>query len=234
MMKQLYIVLLGVFVFLATGCVSSKDPAELFKGQTDQQIYTGAEKALVTRHYSDAVKHYQGLNDLYPFSPYSQQAMLDSIYAYYQSGDYATASATASQFIHLYPASPHIDYAYYMKGVADMVKPRTFSQRYLPINLSTRDLASSEQAYDDFAVFVKKFPTSIYTPDATLRMTYLRNLFAQYQLDIAEFYFKRHAYVGSANRANAVLKNYPDSSSQKQAMDLLQKSQLQMAVNKRL
>jgi len=209
---------------LLSACSSTKDPEILYKGQSALQIYTGAEHNLAANKYDSAISHYEGLDTLYPFSQYSEQAMLDSIYAYYKSGDYPTAAATAERFTHVYPANPHVDYAYYMKGVAEMIQDRPFSQRYLPMDLSMRDLVSPKKAYNDFAVLIQKFPNSMYVPDARQRMVYLRNLFAQRQVEIAQFYFIRHAYVASANRANVVLTQYKGTPSEKQALEIVQQS----------
>lgn len=210
--------------FLLSACSTTKDPAVLYKNLSAQQIYTHAEQNLAKGSSDKAISYYEGLDALYPFSSYSEQAMLDSIYAYYDSGDYPTAAATAERFTHVYPANPHVDYAYYMKGVAEMVQDRSFSQRYLPMDLSLRDMVSPKKAYLDFALLIQKFPNSIYAPDAKQRMLYIRNLMAQRQLEIAEFYYARHAYVASANRASQVVEHFSGSSSEKKALEVMVKS----------
>ena len=35
------------------------------------------------------------------------------------NGDHASAEAAADRYIHSYPASPHVDYAYYMRGLSN-------------------------------------------------------------------------------------------------------------------
>jgi outer membrane protein assembly factor BamD len=104
------------------------------------------------------------------------------------------------------------------------------------MDLSLRDMVSPKKAYKDFEIMTQKFPNSIYTPDARARMSYLWNLFAQRQVEIAEFYYKRHAYVASANRAAVVIKHYPGTPAEKEAREIMDKSyqalNLQMAVNK--
>jgi outer membrane protein assembly factor BamD len=217
--------------FLLSACTSVKDPSILYKNLSAQQIYTHAEQNLAKGDNSKAISYYEGLDALYPFSSYSEQAMLDSIYAYYETGDYATSTATAERFTHVYPANPHVDYAYYMIGVSEMIQDRPFSQRYLSMDLSTRDMTSPKKAYLDFALLVQKFPNSAYTPDALQRMKYLRNLFAQRQAEIAEFYFKRHAYVASANRASAVVKNYAGTPAEKEALETMVKSYKALGLN---
>ena len=65
------------------------------------------------------MKHFEGLDALFPLTDNAEQSQLDLIYAYYMSGDAASAAASAERFTHLYPRSEHVDYAYYMKGIAD-------------------------------------------------------------------------------------------------------------------
>ena len=49
---------------------------------------------------------------------------LDLIYAYYKKKDFPSAAATAERFIHLYPRAKYVDYAYYMKALANFQQTR--------------------------------------------------------------------------------------------------------------
>ncbi|MEO0974665.1 MAG: outer membrane protein assembly factor BamD, partial [Pseudomonadota bacterium] len=44
---------------------------------------------------------------------------------------------------------------------------------------------------------------------------------ASYEVYVAEYYMKRGAYVGAANRARYVLENYPDAPANEEALALL-------------
>jgi len=215
---------------LLSSCASSQDPAEEFKNQSATQIYQGAETNLAKGNYTTAVKHYEGLDALYPFSDYSEQALLDSIYAYYQAGDYASSAAAAARFIRHYPGSPHVDYAWYMKGASEMVQDKSWPQRYLPIDLASRDPGVAAKAYDDFNTLVQQFPNSAYAPDARQRIVYLRNAFAQKELEIAEFYYKKKAYAAAANRAAGVLEHYEGSPAEEGALAIMVKSYRQLGM----
>lgn len=213
---------------LLNGCASTQDPAEEFKNQSALQIFQGAEQSLVKHNYSTAVRHYEGLDALYPFSQYSEQAMLDSIYAYYQSGDYASADAAAARYIHVYPASPHVDYAWYMKGVSEMVEDRSWPQRYFPVDVASRDPGAATRAFTDFTILTQQYPNSSFAPDARLRMIYLRNMFAQKELEIAQFNYAKKAYVGAANRAAYVLEHFDGTPATEGALGVMVKSYRQL------
>lgn len=215
---------------LLGSCASTQDPAEEFKNQTAAQIYKGAETNLASGNYTTAVRHYEGLDTLYPFSDYSEQAMLDSIYAYYQAGDYASSSAASARFIHNYPGSKNVDYAWYMKGVAEMVQDKSWPQRYLPLDIASRDPGVAARAYDDFTALTQQYPNSRYAPDARQRMVYLRNTFAQKELEIATFYYNKKAYVAAANRAAGVLEHYNGTPAEEGALAVMVKSYRQLGL----
>ncbi len=205
-------------------CSSTTDPAEKFKNLSAEQIYQGGEVALAKGHESEAIQHFEGLDALYPFSVNSEQAQLDLMYAYYKSGDNASAAAAAERFIRFYPRSAHVDYAYYVKGLANFDQDRGWFQRYLPTDLSQRDPGTSRQAFDDFSTLLRLFPTSVYAPDARQRMIYLRNLFAAHELHIAQYYYKRAAYVAAANRANFVVQHYDGTPQVEEALGVMVRS----------
>jgi len=230
-MKRLII----FFILLASlsltfGCSKSNDDSE-FKGMTAKQIFDEAEAKLAKEDYAAATKRYEALDAMYPFSEYSERGMLDSIYAYYQNEDYALASATADRYIHLYPRSAYVDYAYYMKGRADFEQARGILAKFIPIDVSYRDPGTQNQAYNDFQMLIQRYPDSPYTADARQRMVYLRNMFAQSELNIAEYYMKRKMYVAASNRAAYIVENYAQSPQAEGALVILVKANRALGLN---
>ncbi|MBB71558.1 MAG: outer membrane protein assembly factor BamD [Legionellales bacterium] len=208
-MRQIALfIIIGLTVILSACSGEKKTPADIFKGQTAEQIFQGGEKALAKGSYKDAIKHFEGLDSLYPFSKYEEQAQLDIIYAYYRDEDYASANAAATRFTRLYPRSAHVDYAYYMKGLSNFNQNRGVIQKYVNVDLSQRDLGTARKSFDDFADLIQRFPKSKYAPDARERMIYLRNLMASYELNVAEFYMLYEDYVAASNRANYIVNHY--------------------------
>lgn len=225
-MKIFKLAFLVCFILaMLTACAShSNDPFIAFKGQTVNQIYQNAKESLLDRDFSRAIKAYEALDVLYPFNRYAENAQLELIYAYYKDGDSPSAKAAAERFIHLYPNSEHIDYAYYMQAMADMDQDRGWYLRYIPIDLSLRDPGTMRLGYQEFAELIRRYPDSHYVPDARQRMIYLRNLFASYELHIADYYFLRKAYVAAANRANEIIQRYQGAPEVKKALIIMIKS----------
>lgn len=203
------IIMLSFVALLLCGCSSHvKLPEEEYKGLTAEQLFQSGEHALAKHKYETAARYFEALDAIYPFSQYEQQAQLDVIYVYYKSDEFAQAAAAATRYIHLYPRSEHIDYAYYMKGMANFSQDRGVFLRYVDTDLAKRDLETAMQAFNDFSAMITRYPSSPYAADARNRMIYLRNLLARKELLVAKFYYEREAYVAAANRADYIVDHF--------------------------
>lgn len=211
------------FLALLTACSSTelKSPTEAYKGYGAEQLFNSGERKLLKHDYVKAIKFFEALDTIYPFGQYTEQAQLDLIYAYYMQGDYISTVTTTDHFIKLYPRSEHVDYAYYMKAKANLVQGKTYLQRILPIDMSSRDLTTLRQAFVDFRSLNERFPDSYYAADSVQHMIYLRNLFAQHELTVARYYMTRHAFVGAANRANYIVNYYQHTPQTEEALMIL-------------
>lgn len=224
-MKKTSWLVFALFVTALTACSEDvKTPADIYKGQSAETIFQGGEAALAKGSYKDAVDRFEGLDALYPFSPYEEQAQLNIIYAYYKTGDYAMSVAAADRYIHLYPRGAHVDYAYYMKGIANTTVNRGLGSGIVELDISSRDLGSAKEAFNDFAELLRRYPDSPYAAAARSRMVYLRNMLAQSEVNIAQFYYDRRAYVAAANRANVVVQDYQQAPAVTQALALMVRS----------
>jgi outer membrane protein assembly factor BamD len=216
MKKYLLMTLAAVLTFGLSGCATNKtveDVGAAYKGKSERQIYVAAEQNLIAGNYSDSTKAFEALDTLYPFGKYAQSAQLDIIYAYYKNGDVPSTLAAADRYVHLYPMGSHVAYAYYMRGLAEFYENQSVLDRYFYTDYAQRNLAPMRKAFLDFSELVYHYPKSKYTPDAKKRMIYIRNVMARHELETAEFYYNREAYVASANRAHEVVRHYQQSTS---------------------
>ena len=222
--KYFTIIATTSLVSLLTACSTTQDPATAYKNQTAEQIFQEGEKELRSNNYQDAIKHYEALDVQYPFGPHEEMLQLHSIYAYYMAGDYASAEAAADRFIHAHPTSRHTDYAYYMRGLSNYYQNLGIFEKVFAIDLATRDLGQIKKSYKDFSELVYLFPNSYYAPAAHQYMMYLRNLLANHELEVAQYYFGRKAYVAAANRATLVVRHYEGSPAVPEALVVMAQS----------
>ncbi|WP_316367913.1 outer membrane protein assembly factor BamD [Candidatus Thiodiazotropha sp. CDECU1] len=209
-----------IVTLLLTGC-SMPDQIDVTKNWSASQFYSEAKSALMDGDYEDAIKHYNGLQARYPFGRYATQSQLDLIYAHYKYSEPDSAITAADRFIKLNPQSPYVDYAYYMKGIANYNRNQSIFSRILPSDPSERDAGAALDAFNDFEELVRRYPESKYSADARQRMLYLRNNLAKYQIHIANYYMRRGAYLAAANRANRVVTQFQRTDAMKAALEIM-------------
>lgn len=215
--------ILPLLLVLAS-CALLPEQIDTTKNWSVSKLYSEAKAAMSAGDYETAIKYYEKLQARYPFGRYAQQAQIDLIYAYYRDDEPASAIAAADRFIKLHPRHPYVDYAYYLKGLANFNVSKGLFERYLPQDPAQRDPGAARQSFQDFAELARRFPNSKYTPDAVQRMTYLRNNLAQYEVNVATYYMKRGAYVAAANRAKYVVENYDRSPAVPDALAVMAKA----------
>jgi len=228
-----FLLFLSVFcTFLLTACGTTVDPAEAYKGETAEQIFQKGENALRGRSYSEAIKRFEALDVQYPYERSTKTAQLHIIYAYYMNGDYASAEMAADRYIHAYPTAPDNDYAYYMRGLSNYYQNLGIFEKLFAVDLATRDLSQIKKSYTDFSTIVHNYPNSRYAAGAHQYMIYLRNILASHELEVAEYYYNRGAYVAASDRANTVVREFQGSPSVPDALVIMAKSYRKLSLDK--
>ncbi|GAB5413053.1 MAG: outer membrane protein assembly factor BamD [Congregibacter sp.] len=190
------------------GCASNDEDSDFTADSGEQQIYDQAQRFLNARNFDLAIRALQALESRYPFGKYAEQAQLELIYAHYGGFAPEAAVEAADRFIRLHPQHPNVDYAYYMKGLATATSNQDFLSRFTPTDKTKRDTAFAKEAFAEFSQLVSRFPDSPYASDAKARMVYLRNHLARNEIHVANYYFRRGAYLAAANRGRYVVENF--------------------------
>ncbi|WP_298869473.1 outer membrane protein assembly factor BamD [uncultured Psychrobacter sp.] len=198
--------------------------------KSEQRYYNDAIAQIDKGRYTQAVEDLTNLRTFYPTGQYAEQALLDMMYAQYESGKFETAAASAEQFINLYPSNPQVSYAYYVRGVANM-QGSSEGLKLFKLNQAERDTAYLRIAFANFQELINKYPNSPYAPDAAQRMTFIYNQFAESEMSAANWYIEREAYVAAVNRAKWVFQYYPLSESVPNAIAVLAYSHEKLGLN---
>lgn len=209
-------------------CASPKADLNAF---TETGLYEQAQSSLRQGNYIRATELLRRLEADYPFGNYAQSAQLSLIYAYYKSDEVELADAAARRFIRLHPNHNNVDYAYYLRGLAAFPEPSSFFQSMFSSDLSRKSMEGAQNSFRHFSDLIKQYPDSLYVEDARLRMTYLRNLLARHEINVANFYMDYKAYTAAINRGQYVLENFQKSPAIPDALAILIKANQQLALN---
>ena len=142
-----------------------------------------------------------------------------------------TAISSLDRFIQLYPPSPALAYAYYLKGIVNFNRTLGLLERFVPADTSQRDPGAAKDAYNDFMEVVRRFPQSEYAKDARRRVIFLRNNLARNEIHIAEYYMDRGAYLAAAKRASGVIENYQRTPAVKDALTIMIDAYTRLGMN---
>jgi outer membrane protein assembly factor BamD len=200
--------LVWVLMLGLAGCSFLGDKDDETSGYSEERLFNEAKDRLNSGYYDGARDYYEKLQSRYPFGRFSAQSLLDLGFAYYKLDQTDSAISICDRFLKLNPTSSAADYAYYLKGLANFNAGKGIIERYTPNDPSQRDQGTALRSFQDFAELVRRYPDSRYVEDAQQRMTFLRNLLAQHELHVANYYMRRGALVAAANRAKYVVENY--------------------------
>lgn len=217
---------LAVFLVLGlSACGLLSDRTDDQEDWSVNKFYSEAKEKLDDGSYAAAIKLYETLESRYPYGRIAQQAQLEIAYAHYKNDEPASAIAAADRFIKLYPNHANVDYAYYIKGLANFnegwgmlgfLLKGPFKQ-----DMSERDPKASYESFEVFKELVARFPESKYAADSRQRMAYLLNLLAMGEIHTARYYMKRKAYIAAANRAQNAVKEYPPTPATEEALYIM-------------
>ena len=208
-----------LIVFLIVSCSSNEElPDERL---VEKELYDQAQSRLKSASYSTAIISLETLESRFPFGRYAEQAQAELIYAYYMNSQFEASESAAQRFINLHPRHSHTGYAYYMKGLASFTDDAGLFTRYFQSDLAKREVIMAQKSFDELSDFITRYPDSKYVPHAKQRMIYLRNLLAEHEIYVAQFYMKRGAYLAAVGRAKYVIEHLPNTPQTPYALSIL-------------
>ncbi len=218
MLKKFLNLALISLAFFLSACGSLGEKPDETKGWSAEKLYAEAKDELTGKNYEKAIKLFEKLESRYPFGAYAQQAQMQMAYAYYRQNDQAQCLAAVDRFIRLHPNHPNVDYMYYLRGLANFKDSKGLFDFMSKQDPTERDPKAAKAAFDAFKQLTERFPDSRYAEDASDRLRYLVEAMAQYDVHVARFYLRQHAYVAAINRAQNVMREYPASPSVRNAL----------------
>lgn len=212
---------LPIIALALSACGILPDVKDETESWSAQKLYSEAKENLSEGNYESSIKLFEKLEARYPYGRFAQQAQLEIAYAYYKDQEPISAIAAADRFIQLHPNHVNVDYAYYLKGLANFNEDLGLFSGLVDQDLSERDPKAARDAFAGFKELAVRFPASRYTPDAIARMKYLVNALAGYEVHVAKYYMKRKAWVAAANRGKTVLTTYPEAPALEEALEIM-------------
>jgi outer membrane protein assembly factor BamD len=214
------VALAGVITLAACNSLE-KDPTS--KWDADH-LYKEGHSELLAGNWTHARELFEKLESRYPFGRYAQQGQIEIAYSYYKQGETADALDAVDRFLKANPSHPSVDYVYYLKGLVNFIEPPALIGRLVGYKVSERDPKAMRDSFEAFKELLTRFPDSRYAPDARIRLSYLQNALAGHEVRVADYYYRRGAYLATIERAQGALHDFPGSAAQREALTLIAQS----------
>lgn len=150
--------------------------------------YEGARKVLLEVKNRDVTKKY---------APLAHLKIADS---YVKEGDIDIGIEEYTRFLDLYPDNQYASYAQYQIAMA------YFSQIQSP----DRGAGAAHKALQEFIKLKKMYPRNPYREAVELRIEKARNVIADGEFLVGEFYYKKGSYNAAIGRLEGLLKQFPE------------------------
>ncbi len=211
--------LAALLASVLTGCGTS--PRETESQWSAERLYSEAKEEASQGNFERAGKLYERLEGRASGTALAQQAQIERAYMLYKGGEKAQALSALERFIKLHPTSAAVDYAYYLQGLINFNDNLGLLGSLARQDLSERDQQAARDSYQSFKQLVDQFPQSLYADDSRVRMNYIVNSLAAYEVHVARYYYRRGAYVAAVNRAQSVVTEFQQSPSAREALFIM-------------
>jgi outer membrane protein assembly factor BamD len=201
-----------------TGC------AALTAGQAGDPDYgTDAEsnlrlgdEALERKDFFQAEKYFEHVRTKYPYLEAANEAELKLADLDFAQEKYAEAREKYQSFIKLHPTHAKVDYAAYQSALSHFQDiPSDF---FLLPPSTEKDQTEVQAALVSLNEFIRQYPESQYLPEAKQKVEDTRRRLAEHEMYVANFYARRERWKAVAQRLEGLLKNYPGTPLEEEAL----------------
>jgi outer membrane protein assembly factor BamD len=168
---------------------------------TPEGLYSIAEELEKDDRNEMAITRYTEVKNKFPYSAYATRAELAIADVHYKTESWPEAQVSYQTFRELHPTHAKIDYVIFRTGMS-------FYQQ-LPETVD-RDLTLAKDAIVAFDDVLRRYPASEYVAESKEKKEDCLKRLAGKEEYIAEFYFKRAAYISALPRFEGILRTYPN------------------------
>lgn len=214
--------IIAIFFSFLLGCQS--DTHEEISQKEANQLFVDAKKDIAKKRYHNAIENLELIQLNYPqYTEYDQLLYLIAK-AQFNHKDYLEAQGNAHEYIISNPTTHHTEEMLFVEAMSqylvneNWLGDRFLSPRYL------RDTSYLEKAKTNFLKFRKKYPSSKYIKDVNKALIKINDVLASEALEIAKYNYVHKAYLGAIQRAELVIKNYPNTKQHDDALKVMDDS----------
>ncbi|MEY4695935.1 MAG: hypothetical protein RIT14_363 [Pseudomonadota bacterium] len=216
--RVLGVMLLSATLAACSGLGQTERPLESY---TAEEIYKQGELSLETERRPDsALRYFQEVERLYPYSEWSKRAIIMQAFAHHKAKDYEEARIAAQRYLDFYPGDEDAPYALYLMALS----------YYDQIDEVGRDQGVTFQALQGMRDVIETYPDSDYARSAMMKFELAFDHLAAKEMEIGRFYLRRGNYTAAINRFRTVVQDFQTTTHTAEALHRLVESYLALGL----
>ncbi|MEW6410220.1 MAG: outer membrane protein assembly factor BamD [Nitrospirota bacterium] len=190
---------LTIATIFILSCSTTKEHSEI---QFDPKaLFTDASKKIRKGEYEEAREALKKIQEKDVEKNYAVLTQIRLADSYYDEGSYEEAITEYKKFLTLYPFNKYATYVQY----------QTAMSYFRQIEGADRNAVVIKNAIAEFEKLKKLYPRNPYKEEIEERLRIARNLASEYEFYVGHFYYKKGSYKAATGRFEVLLKEYPKS-----------------------
>jgi outer membrane protein assembly factor BamD len=203
--------LLALSLLLLAACGGGTASDASLSGSSAEDIYKRGEFVLETESPKNAIRYFQEVERLYPYTQYARRSLVMQAFAHHKAKEYEEARSAAQRFLDLYPGDEEAPYAQYLLALS----------YYDQIDDVGRDQGLTYQALQALRTLIETYPDSDYAQSAILKFDLAFDHLAAKDMEVGRYYLKRRHYTAAINRFRTVVQDFQTTTHTAEALHRL-------------
>lgn len=217
-LNKLRAITLILSLFLLAGC---SEYSKVLKSSDVEYKYAKAQEYYEKGQYSKALSLFDELGTLFRGSSRSEEVQFYIANCHYELKDYYFANYYFKNFARTYPASPKAETAQFRSAYCS----------YLNSPKSSLDQTETEQAIEEFQLFLNRYPHTQLKDSTNAMINELRSKLEKKAFDNAKLYYLTEDYKSATVALKNLLRDFPESPHREEIDFLIVKSSYLYAIN---
>ena len=208
-MQSVKILLLHLIIFIFIfGCASDKTGIKENQPFNPEDSFKKANDLIEKKNYEEARKILEEVRTRDSSREYAVLAKLRIADTYFENESYEEAAGEYEAFLAVDSYNKYASYAQYKLALSLFKQIKTIDTSYSTV----------QRALSEFEKLRRNYPRNPYMDITESRIKACRQMLAEHEFYVGDFYYKKGAYTAAARRFNALLKDYPGSTREPEAL----------------
>jgi outer membrane protein assembly factor BamD len=201
--------ILTLFIFIIfISCSSDKSAVKKTPISDPTALFEEVKEKIAKRDFEEARSILKDIKAWDSSREYSSLAQIRIADTYYEETKYDEAVAEYRKFLDLHTYHKYSPYVQY----------RIAMSYFKRVNGIDTGSSFAQQALDEFVKLRKVYPRNPYMEITEKRIKRCKNILAEYEFYVGKFYMDKGSHHSAVQRFNNILKQYPDSKIESEAM----------------